>query len=296
MNFRQGISGQRENDLGDQLRAWRGIRGKSQLDLSLDTGISQRQISFIESGRSTPGRQTLTHLADALDVPLRERNTLLLAAGYAPIYAEGDIDDAEMKNVARALRRMLAQHEPFPAVVMDRYWNVVMTNDAAPRFFNAFIDMTARPKPRNLLHLMFDPAGMRPFIPNWEQTAKSLLARVFRESVGRFIDAPTKALMESLLAYPDVDSLWKVSTASDNLPVIPLSFVKDEQVLSFFSLVTTVGTAKTIAAQELRIECMFPLDDASERHYKALMERTDPSTDESIASAGRAAPNSTVAR
>jgi transcriptional regulator with XRE-family HTH domain len=262
------------NELGAQLRAWRGTRGKSQLDLSLDTGISQRQISFIESGRSTPGRHNLLHLADALDVPFRERNTLLLAAGYAPIYAEGGIDDPEMKGVADALKRMLVQHEPFPAVVMDRYWNVVMTNDATQRFFNCFIDMAARAKPRNLLHLMFDPAGLRPFIPNWEETAKSLMARVFRESVGRVIDTRTKALIDALLAYPEVDGAWKVSTTADCTPVIPLSFTKNGQILRFFSLVTTVGTAQTITTQELRLECMFPLDEATEVEYAKLMKET----------------------
>lgn len=262
------------NELGAQLRAWRGARGKSQLDLSLDTGISQRQISFIESGRSTPGRHNLLHLADALDVPFRQRNTLLLAAGYAPIYAEGGIDDPEMKGVTDALKRMLVQHEPFPAVVMDRYWNVLMTNDATQRFFNSFIDMSTRERPRNLLHLMFDPAGLRPFIPNWEETAKSLMARVFRESVGRVIDARTKALIDALLAYPQVDDVWTVSTTADSTPVIPLSFVKDGRILRFFSLVTTVGTAQTITTQELRIECMFPLDNATEVEYAKLMKET----------------------
>ena len=262
------------NELGAQLRAWRGMRGKSQLDLSLDTGISQRQISFIESGRSTPGRHNLLHLADALDVPFRERNTLLLAAGYAPIYAEGGIDDPGMKGVTDALKRMLVQHEPFPAVVMDRYWNVVMTNEATQRFFNCFIDMAAREKARNLLHLMFDPAGLRPFIPNWEDTAKSLMARVFRESVGRVIDTRTKALIDALLAYPQVDGAWKVSTTAESTPLIPWSFTKNGQILRFFSLVTTVGTAQTITTQELRIECMFPLDEATEVEYAKLMKET----------------------
>ncbi|TBC88867.1 XRE family transcriptional regulator (plasmid) [Rhizobium leguminosarum] len=275
MSSTHGHSGAIPNELGTQLRAWRDMRGKSQLDLSLDTGISQRQISFIESGRSTPGRHNLLHLADALDVPFRERNTLLLAAGYAPIYGEGGIDDVEMKGVTDALRRMLVQHEPFPAVVMDRYWNVVMTNDATQRFFNGFVDMAAREKPRNLLHLMFDPAGLRPFIPNWEETAKSLMARVFRESVGRVVDTRTRALIDALLAYPHVDSAWKVSTTADSTPVIPLSFIKDGQVLRFFSLVTTVGTAQTITTQELRIECMFPLDEATEVEYAKLMKQAD---------------------
>lgn len=263
------------NELGPQLRAWRGMRGKSQLDLSLDTGISQRQISFIESGRSTPGRHNLLHLADALDVPFRERNALLLAAGYAPIYADCGIEDLEVKGVTDALKRMLAQHEPFPAVVMDRYWNVLMSNDATSRFFNLFIDVSAREKPRNLLHLMFDPQGLRPFIPNWEETARSLLARVFKESVGRFIDARTKALIDALLAYPDVDDAWKLSMATGSAPVIPLSFVANGQVLSFFSLVTTVGTAQTIMTQELRVECMFPIDSVTEANYIKLLKPAD---------------------
>ncbi|HMF68502.1 MAG TPA: helix-turn-helix transcriptional regulator [Phyllobacterium sp.] len=270
------------NILGPQLRAWRGSRGKSQLALSLDTGISQRQISFIESGRSTPGRHNLLHIADALDVPFRERNALLLAAGYAPIYSEASLDNSEMKGVTEALTRMLRQHEPFPAIVMDRYWNVVMTNEATRRFFNCFIDLSKRPEPRNLLHLMFDPTGMRPFITDWVQTAKSLLARVVRESVGRVMDPQTKELIESLLAYPDVDTDWHVSSTGAHLPVIPLSFAKDGHSLRFFSLVTTVGTAQTIATQELRVECMFPLDDVSERHYADLMTSAGPSSENAL--------------
>jgi transcriptional regulator with XRE-family HTH domain len=174
------------SELGALLRHWRDIRGRSQLDLSLDTGVSQRHISFIESGRSVPGRQTLLDIAQALDIPLRDRNTLLLAAGYAPIYSEGAWNAPEMQSVTKALGRILRQHEPFPAVVMDRYWNVLMANEAAPRFFNCFIDMAARQGPRNLLHLMFDPKGMRPFVANWEAVAKGLFQRVYRESVGRY--------------------------------------------------------------------------------------------------------------
>src|ERR1700726_232757 len=118
-------------------------------------------------------------------VPLRDRNTLLLASGYAPIYSEGAWNGPEMQSVTDALERILRQHEPFPAVVMDRYWNVLMTNQAAPRFFNCFTDMAARQGPRNLLHLVFDPKGMRPFVASWEDVAKSLFQRVYRESVGR---------------------------------------------------------------------------------------------------------------
>ena len=138
------------NELGVLLRHWRDVRGKSQLDLSLDTGVSQKQISFVESGRSVPSRFTLAAIAGALDIPLRDRNTLLLAAGYAPVFPDGPWDSIEMKSVTDALKRILRQHEPFPALVMDRYWNVFMTNECAPRFFNCFIDMAARRGPRKL--------------------------------------------------------------------------------------------------------------------------------------------------
>lgn len=256
-----------DTELGPLLRHWRGLRGKSQLDLSLDSGMSQRHISFIESGRSAPGRQTLMDIAHALDIPLRDRNTLLLAAGYAPLYSEAAWNAQEMHSVTSALERMLRQHEPYPAMVMDRHWNVLMTNASAPRFFNSFIDLAARPSPRNMLHLMFDPQGMRPFIANWEQTATSLFERVYRESVGRVIDERTTQLLAELQAYPGVQTQWKTAQASATMPMIPMSFVKDDRVLSYFSMVTTVGTPQTVAAQELRMESLFPADEATERHH-----------------------------
>ena len=127
------------NQLGNLLRHWRSVRGRNQLDLSIETGISQRHISFIESGRSTPSRHTLLEIAQVLDVPLRERNALLLSAGFAPVYSEAAWNSAQMQSVTKALERILRQHEPFPALVMDRYWNVLMTNESAPRFFNCFL-------------------------------------------------------------------------------------------------------------------------------------------------------------
>jgi transcriptional regulator with XRE-family HTH domain len=260
------------SELGVLLRHWRDVRGKSQLDLSLDTGVSQKQISFVESGRSAPSRSTLTAIAQALDIPLRDRNTLLLAAGYAPIFSDSPWDSIEMKSVTDALKRILRQHEPFPALVMDRYWNVLMTNECTPRFFNCFIDMASRKGPRNMLHLMFDPKGMRPFITNWEDVAKSLFERVYRESIGRVVDEKTKELLTALLAYPDVNGEWKNPVALSFMPVIPMSFVKDDQLLNYFSMVTTVGTPQTVAAQELRIECMFPADETIEtRHNELIM-------------------------
>ncbi|WP_322031072.1 helix-turn-helix transcriptional regulator [Paraburkholderia sp. J76] len=263
-----------QNDLGSLLRYWRDARGVSQLDLSLDAGISQRQISFIESGRSVPGRDTLLALAQTLEVPLRERNALLLAAGYAPVYSEAPWNAQEMQHVVRALERVIRQHDPFPAIVMDRHWNVLMTNDAAPRFFGRFIDMAAREGRRNMLHLMFDPKGMRPFLADWENVSRSLLQRVYREAVGRVIDDETRALLDELLAYPGVPRDWKAhrgSTGTPTLPVIPLSFISDGRVLRYFSMVTSVGTPQNVAAQELRLECMFPADDETEAQHRELL-------------------------
>lgn len=262
------------SELGTLLRHWRDLRGKSQFDLSLDTGGSQRHISFIESGRSVPSRQILMEIAQALDIPLRDRNTLLLAAGYAPIYSEGAWNAEEMKSVTSVLERILRQHEPFPAVAMDRYWNVLMANESTPRFFNSFTDMAVRKSPRNILHLMFDPERMRPFIANWESVAKSLFERIYRESVGRVIDEKTKELLATLQAYPGVKAEWKspkVLSTAPTMPMIPIGFVRGKKVLNYFSMVTTVGTPQTVAAQELRIECMYPVDEETEiQHIKLI--------------------------
>ncbi len=244
--------------LGELLRYWRQERGKSQLALSMDTGISQRHLSFVESGRSAPSRDLLSIVSDALKIPLRERNVLLLASGYAPLYSELSMDAEQMAIVTRAIDRMLQQHEPHPALVLDRRWNVVRTNEAAPRFFGLFVDLEIRPKPRNLLDLMFDPAGMRPFVEEWESVAAGLLQRVHREAVGQVLDAELQELLKRLRQYPGVAGL-KPSLAPQS-PVLPITFRRDNQRFSYFSLVTTVGTPQCITAQELRVECMFPTD------------------------------------
>jgi len=263
-----------QGDLGAMLRRWRGMRGRSQLEVSADAGISQRHISFIESGRSLPSRATLMTLARILDVPLRERNALLLAAGYAPAYSEAAWDAEEFRHVSRALDRMLAQHDPFPAVVLDRTWHVLKTNASAPRFFGSLVDLGRYPEPRNLLRMLFDPAALRPAIADWESTALALLQRVHRESVGRALDDATLALIESLLAFPDVPQAWPPEPArgaGPSLPVIPVGFKHGGTVLNFFSMVATVGTPGAVAAQELRLECMFPADEATEAAYARML-------------------------
>lgn len=264
------------------LRHWRAVSGKSQMDLSLDSGVSQRHLSFIESGRSTPSREVLVEIATVLEVPLRDRNTLLLAAGYAPIYSDEVWNSEDMRIITNALQRMLRLHEPFPAFVMDRYWNVVMMNDAAPRLFNCFIDVSAL-KTRNLLHMLFDPNGMRPFVVNWEETEKWLIERVYRESVGPGLDEKMKKLLAELRAYsapirtspstrrPVSDAVERYTTK--HMPVSPMILKKGDTVLHYFSMVTTVGVPRAVAAQELRVDSMFPADEATESAHTAFVER-----------------------
>jgi len=153
---------------------------------------------------------------------------------------------------------MLKQHEPHPAIVIDRYWNVLKTNDASPRFFGSFVDLSKRPSPRNLLDLMFDPDGMRPFVEDWDSVASGLLQRVYREAVGHVTDKRTTELVDRLKKYPGVEELsvaWK-----SHAPVLPITFIRDSERISYFSMISTVGSPQDITAQEFRIECMFPAE------------------------------------
>ena len=178
------------------------------------------------------------------------------------MYAEAAWDAAQMRVVHRALERMLKQHEPYPALVMDRHWNVLMTNEAAPKFFGRFIDLGTFPRPRNLLRLMFDPRGLRPFVANWDAVAASLFQRIHQEAVGGVLDEAMRSLVGELLAFPGVSADWRTADVANASPVVPISFGKAGHASTWFSMVSTVGTPQTVAAQELRVECMFPADEA----------------------------------
>jgi transcriptional regulator with XRE-family HTH domain len=260
---------------GGLLRQWRAQRGKSQLDLAFDTGISQKHVSFVETGRSTPSRQMVVDLSDALRIPLRERNAIMLAAGYAPLYLDEPLDGPAMRQIGRAVSRLLRQHEPFPAMAMDRYWNVVEANEATPAFFGRFIDLEKWPKPRNLLRLMFDPSGMQPFLARWEETASSLLNRVRREAVRGVLDDRMRALLADLMAYPNTPQDLRSSSTNESLPTIPLGFKLAEDVLDLFSMITTVGAPQMVSAEEIRLETMFPWDDKAEHRYLRFRDGKD---------------------
>jgi len=251
--------------VGELLAHWRRERRMSQLVLSTEAGVTPRHVSFVESGRSQPSREMVLTLARALDVPLRERNQMLLAAGYAPLYRETGLDEASMARVRAALDHMLAHHQPYPAVVMDRHWDVLRANDAATALFDWLLDGADAGEPPNVVRLMF--TRVRPYVVNWEETGQALVQRVHREAVGGVPDAQTARLLDEVLGLPGIPDAWRrPDFVSTPLPLLPVELAKDGLELRYFSLVTTVGTPQDVTLQEIRIEAFFPADDASEAH------------------------------
>src|SRR5215207_3466510 len=238
--------------VGALLQHWRRERRMSQLVLSHEAGVTQRHVSFVESGRANPSREMVLTLARALDVPLRERNQMLLAAGYAPHYRETGLDAESMAHVRAALDRVLEHHEPYPAVLMDRHWNLIQANGAATAMFAFLLDEPPAGPP-NVVRLMF--TSLRPYVANWQQTGEALVQRVHREAVGGVPDPRTTGLLDEVLALPDVPAAWRTPDfAATPLPVLPVRFAKDGADVSYFSLVTTAGTPQDVTLQEIRLE------------------------------------------
>jgi transcriptional regulator with XRE-family HTH domain len=237
----------------------------SQLALANEAEVSPRHVCFLETGRARPSREMVLLLATALDVPLRERNALLLAAGFAPLYKETNLDAPELAPVRMALDAILRQQEPFPAVVMNRRWDILATNEAARRFFGMLLGDVPATGPANVIRMMFDPRGLRPYVDNWESVAESLVQRMHRESVGGVKDDATAALLAEVLAFPGVPHRWqKPNVEIPLIPVLPVCFVRDGKRFNYFSMVTTLGTPLDVTLQEVRVECFFPVDASTE--------------------------------
>jgi transcriptional regulator with XRE-family HTH domain len=244
----------------------------SQLDLAFRSGLSARHLSFIETGRTQPSRQALLAIAEALEMPLRERNGLLEAGGYARLYGETPLAAVEMEHVRAVLQFILERHEPYGAVALDRHWNVVMSNAAAARSLPEFSDTSLwRDAPVNLLRLVFHPLGLRQFIVNWDEVASHLVRRAHRELGGASADDAGLALLEELHRYPDVPdrpALSLPSTAADL--VVPVHLRKNGVDVRTFSAIMTLGTPQDVTLQELRIETFFPADAASDQVIRAM--------------------------
>jgi transcriptional regulator with XRE-family HTH domain len=260
-----------ESPFGRVLRQWRARRSLSQLDLALAAEISSRHLSFIETGRAQPSREMVLRLARVLDVPLRDRNDLLTVAGYAPIYRETKLDAPVMAHARRALEFILRQQEPYPAIVLDRHWNVLMANDATARLVNRFVDPAAELGPANAMRLTFHPQGLRPHIVNWESTAAALIQWLHRDVLSGFADAESRALLDELLAYPGVPRHWRtLDLDASTAPFLAIDFRRGDLDLRYFTTLTSLGTPHDITLQELRIESFFPADEATEDAARRL--------------------------
>ena len=244
--------------VGDLLREWRERRRLSQLELALEAEISTRHLSFVETGRSRPSRDMVLHLAEQLDVPLRERNQLLLAAGYAPVYAETTLDSPPMATVRAAIRQVLAGHEPYPAVVVDRGWNLVDAN-AGVALFTAGVPRELLAPPTNVLRVSLHPDGMAPRIVNLGEWRAHLLGRL-RRQVALTADPALAALQDELRGYPCDQPEPEVELPGPGDVVVPLRIRHGDRELAFFSTVATFGTPLDITVAELAIESFFPAD------------------------------------
>ncbi|MCC7273386.1 MAG: helix-turn-helix transcriptional regulator [Alphaproteobacteria bacterium] len=251
------------------LRRWRAHRGLSQLDLAGEAGISQRHLSFLELGRASPSREMVLRLADALAVPLRQHNALLLAAGFAPAWRETALAAPELAQVGRALDHILAQQEPFPAAVVDRHWNLLKANAGAARLVAFLVGPPAPGAAVNLADALVAPDVLRPFLANWPDVVRYFIRSVEADAAADGT-AETAALLERLLAHDGVRAA--VAAPADVAagdPVLPMHFRKDGTSLSLFTTIATLGTPQDVTLQELRIECFFPADEGTAAIFRA---------------------------
>ena len=270
-----------ELSFGALLRHWRTARKLSQLELALESTVSQRHLSFLESGRARPSQPMVLQLAEVLEVPLRERNTLLTAAGFAPFYRQRGLSELDMAPVRDALTRTLAHHEPYPAVVIDRDYDVLLAN----RAFTALIGLFGAPaqvwaaccldSPPNLLRLTFHPTGARPFMRNFDHVGPFMMARVYRE-LAAMPNSKALAFVETLRRDANIPSHWmNASSTTAPPPVLALALGRESVELRLFSMISTFGTPHDITTDEIRVETFFPEDGASEALLKHLASSTD---------------------
>ena len=262
--------------VGHLLRSWRASKGMSQLDLALRAGVSPRHLSFIETGRSSPSREMLVALSEALDVPFRERNVILLAAGYAALYRETPLDAPEMGPVRRVLDIILGGHGSCPALVINARYEILRANTAASLLLARIVAPEALgDPPLNLLRLLLSERGLRDHIENWEEVAIALTHRVEREAVGT-ARSDLEALLHELLGAVFSDKLRKIDLTESPQLLIPMRLRVRDQVLSLFSTITTLGTPLDVTLQELRIEALFPADEESARILSTLRAEDCP--------------------
>ena len=259
------------DSVGELLRSWRQSRGLSQLDVAMHAGFSARHISFIETGRAQPSRDALLAIAESLEVPLRERNRLLSAGGFANVYKETQLAAADMAQVRHVLQFILDRHMPYGALVLDRFSNCLMGNAASTKLLAAAADPSLLTENANMLRVVFHPLGIRRCIVNWPDVASVLLDRAERE-LSSAHDDEASALLQEIRGYAgDVPKPASRRLQSTDV-LLPVHLRKDGVELKLFSTIMTIGTPQDITLQELRVETFFPSDETSEKTWRALME------------------------
>ena len=257
-----------DKTVGDLLRAWRERRRFSQLELACESGVSQRHLSFVESGRAAPSRDMVLRLSEHLEVPLRDRNVLLVAAGFAPMYRERPYDAPELAGARAAVARVLEAHKPFPAIAVDRHWTIVASNYAAEPLM-AGIDPTLRVPPVNALRLSLHPGGLAPRILNLPEWRAHVMDRL-RRQLATTADTGIAELMAELSGYAGADAEWSHDL---NAIAVPLRIRMPDGVVSFLSTVTVFGTPNDITLSELVLETFLPADEETAALMRRYAER-----------------------
>ena len=255
--------------IGRLIREWRQLRRLSQLDLALEAEISQKHLSFIESGRSQPSREMVLRLAGQLDLPLREQNALLLGAGYAPVYGERSLDDPSLAAAKSALALVLKGHEPFPALVVDRYWTLLAANAACPPLMALAADPRLLEPPVNVLRLSLEPGGLAPHIVNFPEWREHVLWRL-RQQARRSGDARLAALHNELAALSQAPAGGFPAPEAEASIALPLRLRVGDAVLSFISTTTVFGTPLDVTLADIALETFFPADPDTDAHLRRL--------------------------
>jgi transcriptional regulator with XRE-family HTH domain len=272
--------------VGNHLREWRQRRRMSQLELACEAEISPRHLSFVETGRSLPSREMILHLAEQLDIPMRERNVLLVAGGYAPIFPERSLDDPALESVRKAIDLVLEVHKPYPAFAIDRHWTIVASNAALPELYVG-VSAAQLQRPINGLRLSLHPEGLAPRIANLAEWRAHLLARL-RRQIDLTADPVLVELLKELLAYPmpNGDSFAHSSTNQYEVAV-PFKIVTEVGLLSFFSTTTIFGTPVDVTLSELALELFFPADAATAEAVRRLADKAVSQSQRASAAAPR---------
>jgi len=269
--FSQNVSNWVSHFTGE-MRRWRKVRNLSQLSLAVAANISQRHVSWLENGKSAPSREMVVRLSDAMDIPLRDRNQFLKAAGFAALYTENKLDAPPLESVRHVLNSILKNHEPYPAFVLDRCWNIYMQNTAADSLFSAFGDANELWKAvgdegkRNMALLTVHPQGIKSTLENWDDIALQLMRRIKKEALDSE-DPALLTLYKDLAKYVELPDDLELDSC---FPILTLNVRLGESVLRMCSVISSLGTSQDITVNEIRVEALYPIDEQTEQFFRSI--------------------------